>query len=167
MSQTEENLQAAFAGESQAHRRYLAFAEQADQEGHAQIARLFRAAASAEAVHAGNHLGAMGTVGSTTENLQAAIHGEDYEFTKMYPEFIGQAEADDNPQARETFSLANRVEKVHHQLFQNALTKLRSGAQFTEFDFYVCGHCGNTVAGEPPAVCPVCGRPREQFKKVE
>jgi len=167
MSQTDENLEAAFAGESQANRRYLAFAQKAEEEGHPQIARLFKAAAAAETVHAMNHLQAMDAVKSTEENLRAAIDGEHYEFVQMYPEFVKQAEADENAKARESFSLANRVEKIHHQLYENALAKLRAGAQFTEFDYYVCGYCGNTVAGDPPAVCPVCGQPREWFKKVE
>jgi len=167
MSQTEENLKAAFAGESQANRRYLAFAQKADEEGHAQIARLFKAAAAAETVHALNHLKVLGEVKSTEENLRAAIDGEHYEFTKIYPDFVRQAEVEENAEARETFSLANRVEKIHHQLYENALAKLQAAAQFTEFDYYVCQHCGNTVAAQAPAVCPVCGKPREWFKKVE
>ncbi len=167
MSQTEENLEAAFAGESQANRRYLAFARKAEEEGHAQIARLFEAAAAAETVHALNHLNVLGDIKSTEENLQAAVHGEHYEFTQMYPDFIKQAEAEGNSKARESFSLANRVEKIHHQLFTDASTKLGAAAKFSEFDYHVCQYCGNTVAGDPPAACPVCGQPREWFKKVE
>ena len=167
MPQTEENLKAAFAGESQANRRYLAFAKKADEEGHSQIARLFRAAADAETVHALNHLRVLGEVKSTEDNLVVAIGGEQHEFTKMYPEFVKQAEAEGNKEARESFALANRVEKIHHQLYESARAKLRAGAELKESDYYVCQYCGNTVAGEPPAACPVCGRPKEWFKKVE
>lgn len=166
MPQTDDNLQSAFTGESEACGRYLAFAKEAEKEGYSQIARLFRAAAAAEAVHAFRHLEARGALESTEKNLESAIAGEHYEFTKMYPEFIRQAEADGNTEARRAFSLASRVERIHHQLFENALTKLRAGVEFTEFDYYVCSYCGNTVAGPPPETCPVCGRPREQFTKV-
>ena len=162
-----ENLKAAFAGESQANRRYLAFARKADEEGHPQIARLFRAVAAAETVHALNHLRVLGEVKTSEENLQAAIHGELYEFSKMYPEFVKQAEADGNAGARENFAYASRVEKVHHQLFENTAAKLRSGAAFTDFDYYVCQYCGNTVTGPAPKACPICGKPQDWFKKME
>jgi rubrerythrin len=167
MSQSEENLKAAFAGESQANRRYLAFAQKAEEEGHPQIARLFRAVAAAETVHAFNDLKVLGEVKGTEEDLRAAIHGEYYESTKMYPEFVKQAEAEGNAAARESFAYASRVEKVHHQLFENTLAKLRAGAQFAEFDYYVCQYCGNTVTNSAPKACPICGKPQDWFKKVE
>jgi len=167
MSKTDENLQAAFAGESQANRRYLAFAKKAEEEGYPQIAKLFRAAAAAETIHAHNYLKVMGVVGSTEVNLKAAIAGEHEEFTRMYPEFIKQADAEGAKEAREFMSYASMVEKTHHQLLQSALAKLRADAKFADYDYYICSYCGQTVAGEPLEVCPTCGRPREWFRKVD
>jgi rubrerythrin len=164
---TQENLQDAFAGESQASRRYLFFADKAEKEDHPQIARLFRAAAEAETVHARNHLEVMGGIGSTKDNLGAAISGESYEFTKMYPGFIEQAEAEDNKQARVSFGYANEVEKIHHGLYHKALGALETGQQLKDEPYFVCQVCGNTVAGEAPERCPVCGAPRSKFKQVE
>jgi rubrerythrin len=167
MSQTSDNLQAAFAGESQASRKYLYFAEKADEEGYEQIARLFRAASDAETVHARNHLNVMKGIKSTADNLKTAIGGENYEFTKMYPDFMKQAEAEGNSEANNTFYLANKVEQVHHSLYQTALGMLEKGQASTEKPMYVCQHCGNTVEGEPPDKCPVCGRPKNMFKRVD
>jgi len=126
MSNTMENLETAFAGESQANRKYLFFAEKADKEGHIQIARLFRAAAESETVHARNHLKTMGGIGSTRDNLQEAAKGEQYEFTEMYPGFIEQAKAEKNQGAETTFDWANKVEKIHHGLYQKALENLEA-----------------------------------------
>ena len=165
MSNTDENLQAAFAGESQANRRYLFFAEKADEAGHKQVARLFQAAAEAETVHARNHLGVMGGIKSTRENLEAASEGENYEFTQMYPGFIEQAKSENNAPADRSFTLANKVEKIHHGLFQKAISSLESGLK--EEPYFVCQICGNTVEGEALEVCPICGAPRGQFKRVE
>jgi rubrerythrin len=167
MSSTQENLQDAFAGESQASRRYLFFADKAEKEGHPQIGRLFRAAAEAETVHARNHLEAMGGIGSTKDNLEAAISGESYEFTTMYPGFIEQAESEDNKRARVSFGYANEVEKIHHGLYQKALEALEAGQQLKDEPFFVCQVCGNTIEGEAPERCPVCGTPRSKFKQVE
>jgi rubrerythrin len=167
MSQTSDNLQAAFAGESQASRKYLYFAEKADEEGHKQIARLFRAASDAETVHARNHLKVMQGIKSTSDNLKAAISGEHYEFTKMYPDFIKQANAEGNKKANDTFDLANRVEQIHHSLYQAALTTLEKGQDVTEKPIYVCQYCGNTVEGEPPDKCPICGMPKKMFKRID
>jgi len=167
MSSTQENLQDAFAGESQASRRYLFFADKAEKEGHPQIARLFRAAAEAETVHARNHLEAMDGIGSTRDNLGEAISGESYEFTTMYPGFIEQAESENNKRARVSFGYANEVEKIHHGLYQKALEALEAGQQLKDEPFFVCQFCGNTVAGEAPERCPVCGAPRSKFKQVE
>ena len=164
---TQENLETAFAGESQASRRYLFFADKAEKEGQPQIARLFRAAAEAETVHAGNHLEVMGGIGSTRDNLGAAIAGESHEFTEMYPAFIEQAESEDNKRARVSFGYANEVEKIHHGLYQKALQALESGQKLKETPFFVCQVCGNTVEGEAPERCPVCGAPRSKFKQVE
>jgi len=167
MSSTQENLQDAFAGESQASRRYLFFADKAEKEGQTQIARLFRAAAEAETVHARNHLEAMDGIGSTKDNLGAAISGESYEFTTMYPGFIEQAESEDNKRARVSFGYANEVEKIHHGLYRKALEALEAGQQLKDEPYFVCPFCGNTVAGEAPERCPVCGAPRSKFKQVE
>jgi rubrerythrin len=167
MGNTTENLQEAFAGESQANRRYLFFAEKADEAGNKQIARLFRAAAEAETVHARNHLRVLGEIKSDKENLEAAISGESYEFTQMYPGFIEQAKSENNGKAENSFDMANQVEQIHHRLFQEALSSLESGKSLKDAPYYVCQVCGNTVEGEAPERCPICGAPRSQFKKVD
>ncbi|NQT48429.1 MAG: rubrerythrin family protein [Chloroflexi bacterium] len=167
MSKTNENLATAFAGESQANRKYLFFAEKAEKEDHSQIARLFRAAAEAETVHARNHLGVMQGIKSTEENLKVAIAGESHEFTSMYPGFIAQAESEGDAKAKRSFDLANQVEKTHHGLFQAALTALEKGQSTEEKPFYVCQVCGHTVEGEDPEKCPVCGATQKMFKRVD
>ena len=167
MSTTQENLQAAFAGESQANRRYLFFAGKADKDGHKQIVKLFRATAMAETVHAHNHLRVMGDIKSTKENLEAAISGENYEFTEMYPDFIKQAKSDKNEPAENSFDLANKVEKIHHGLFQKAFDSLESDQPLGDEPYFVCQFCGNTVEAEAPEKCPICGAPRSQFKRIE
>jgi rubrerythrin len=167
MSNTKQNLQDAFAGESQANRKYLFFAEKAESEGHPGIARLFRAAAEAETVHARNHLVAMGGIGSTSDNLGAAVGGEHYEFTQMYPGFIEQAKADNNESAGASFYKANVVEKIHHQQYQQALEALKAGQSLGDEPYFVCQVCGNTVLGESPDICPICGSPKGQFKQVD
>ena len=167
MSNTKDNLQNAFAGESQASRKYLFFAEKAEQEGHKQIAKLFRAAADAETVHARNHLKVMEGIKSTKENLLAAKGGENYEFTEMYPKFIKQAEAEGEDKAKDSFDLANQVEQIHHGLFDAALSKIEKSETIGEKAIYVCQYCGNTVEGEAPDKCPVCGAPKRMFKLIE
>ena len=167
MGNTTDNLNTAFAGESQANRRYLFSAEKADKEGQKQVARLFRAAAEAETVHAHNHIDVLGEIKSTKENLEAAIGGESYEFTKMYPDFLAVAKSEKNEAAERSFDLANKVEKIHHSLFQKALKGLESGGTSADKAFFVCQVCGNTVEGEAPEKCPICGAPRSQFKRVD
>jgi rubrerythrin len=164
MGNTDQNLQIAFAGESQANRKYLAFAKQADKEGFAQAARLFRAAAAAETIHAHAHLRAMQGVAGTAENLKAAIAGETHEFEKMYPEMIRQAEADGHKAALRSFSYANEVEKIHADLYRKALENL--GRQ-EECEYYVCSICGHTHEKEAPEKCPVCGANAKAFFKSE
>ena len=164
MSKTEENLKEAFAGESQANRKYLAFAKKADDEGLKQVAKLFRAAAEAETVHAHNHLKELSGIKSTKENLVEAINGESYEFQKMYPEMIEKAKDEGNKSAMRSFHIANEVEKVHAGLYKKALDSLGKNQ---EVDYYICKVCGNTVEGEPPDVCPVCGAKKMAFYKVE
>ncbi len=167
MNNTQENLKTAFAGESQANRRYLFFADKAEKEGHPQMARLFRAVAEAETVHARNHLEVMGGIRSTRDNLGAAIEGEHHEFTEMYPGFIEQAKAEGNDKAQVSFDYANKVEKIHHGLYQKALGALEAGQSLRDEPYFVCQGCGYTVAGEAPEKCPICGAPRKMFKRVE
>lgn len=167
MGNTNENLQQAFAGESQANRKYLFFAEKADESGLKQVARLFRAAAEAETVHARNHLKVLDGIKSDKENLEVAIGGEHEEFTSMYPDFIEKAKAEGNSKAERSFDLANKVEQIHHEHFQATLKKVKTGETFKDKPYYVCQVCGNTVEGEVPERCPICGAPRSQFKKIE
>jgi rubrerythrin len=163
MSKTKENLQEAFAGESQANRKYLAFAKQADKEGYAQIAKLFRAAAEAETVHAHAHLRAMGGIGTTPENLRAAISGETHEFKFMYPDMIETSREEGEKAAERSFSYANEVEKVHAELYQKALDNIDS---LEKVEYYVCSVCGYTCEKEPPDQCPVCSSRAKAFSKV-
>ena len=165
MSKTTDNLKAAFAGESQANRKYLAFAKKAEEEGHNQVAKLFRAAAMAETIHAHSHLRALDGVQSTAENLKAAIEGETYEFEKMYPEFIAEAEIEGAKRALTSFKWANEVEKVHAALYKKAMESL--GLDATPVDYYVCPICGYTHEGPFTGKCPVCGTPGEKFLKAE
>jgi len=164
MSTTEQNLKDAFAGESRANRKYLAFAKQADKEGYPKVARLFRAAAEAETVHAHAHLKALKGVNSTAENLMEAIAGETFEFKEMYPEMIATAEAEGNKAALRSFTFANDVEKVHAGLYQKALDTLENAE---ETDIYVCSVCGMTCEGEPPDECPVYHAKKQAFSKVD
>lgn len=167
MTKSEENLNAAFAGESQANRKYLAFAEKADKEGFPQVAKLFRAAAAAETVHAHSHLRVLGGIKSTKENIQAAVEGEHHEFTEMYPEFIEDAKAEDNKGAERTFNYANQVEKIHHKLYETALEAVENGKDLEKQDIYICPVCGYTHEGKPPEKCPVCGTLKKMFKKID
>ena len=167
MTKSEENLSAAFAGESQANRKYLAFAEKADKEGFPQVAKLFRAAAAAETVHAHSHLRVLGGIKSTKENIQAAVEGEHHEFTKMYPEFIEDAKAEDNKGAERTFNYANEVEKIHHKLYETALESVENGKDLEKQDIYICPVCGYTHEGKPPEKCPVCGTVKKMFRKID
>ena len=164
MTKSYDDLMAAFAGESQANRKYLAFAKKADEDGFAQVARLFRAAAAAETVHAHNHLRAAGEVKTTEENLKAAIAGEHYENSEMYPAFLKDAEAEGDKKALRSFNYANEVEKVHEQLYKDALASL--GKPGETYDYYICPICGYTHARTAPETCPVCGAPGSRFEKI-
>jgi rubrerythrin len=167
MSNTQDNLKTAFAGESQANRRYLFFSEKADKEGYSQIARLLRAIAEAETVHARNHLSTLGDIKSTRENLAEAISGEHYEFTKMYPEFIEQAKTEGNKRAEVILDYANKVEEIHHHLYEKALKALEEGQKIEDKPYFVCPVCGYTAEGEAPEKCPICQTPKSRFKQVE
>ena len=165
MSKTEDALKEAFAGESQANRKYLAFAAKADQEGFAQAARLFRAAAEAETIHAHAHLRAMKGIRSTKENLQEAVAGETHEFKSMYPAMIEAAKAEGHKEAERSFVFANEVEKIHAGLYQRMLDNL-DGAK-DAYSYYICPVCGYTAEKEAPETCPVCGAKSKMFKKVD
>jgi rubrerythrin len=165
--QTENNIQEAFGGECKASRRYLMFAEKADKEGYPQVAKLFRAVAEAEVVHARNHLNVIDAVGATKDNLLAASMGERIEFMEMYPAFIDAAIKEKNDRAERSFTWANKVEKVHYGYFDTAFKEMKEGKQLADATYYVCQVCGNTVKGEAPDKCPVCGSAAKAFKKVE
>ena len=163
MEKSIQNLKEAFAGESQANRKYLAFAEKAEKDGYPQVARLFRAAA-AETVHAMNHLKALKAINATTDNLKEAVAGETVEFREMYPAMIAAAQAEGHKEALRSFEFANAVEQTHAQLFQKALDNLEKKELV---DIYVCAICGHTVEGEPPDNCPVCKAVKKFFNKVD
>jgi rubrerythrin len=165
MTKTEQNLQEAFAGESQANRKYLAFAKQADKEGYPQAAKLFRAAAEAETVHAHAHLKAMDGIGTTAENLKAAISGETHEFKSMYPGMIESARQEGKKAAEKSFVNANAVEEVHAGLYQKALDNLDKPSSVEAY--YVCSVCGYTHENSAPETCPVCGAKDKAFVRVE
>jgi rubrerythrin len=164
MTDTLQNLQTAFAGESQANRKYLAFAKKAEQEGYPQIARLFRAAAHGETIHALNHLAAMDGIGTTEENLKEAFGGETYEFESMYPPMMETATAEANKQAFRTFRMANEVEKIHAGMYQEALELLSS--EMETYGYYVCPVCGYLHARCAPDRCPVCNNPGKNFELI-
>ena len=164
MSKTEANLKEAFAGESQANQRYLAFAARAEKQGHVQAARLFRAAAAAESIHAKNHLKALDGIGSTEENLKEAIAGETHEFKSMYPQMIAEAEAEGDKKGLKTLTWANEVEKGHAALYQEMLDNLEGAG---DYPYYVCPACGHTAANEPPEKCPVCGTLAKFYQKID
>jgi rubrerythrin len=166
MSKTIDNLKAAFAGESQANRKYLAFAKKAAEDGFPQIARLFRAAAHAETVHAHNHLKAMDGVKSTAENLQEAIGGENYEVVSMYPPMLAEAEATEDKRATRSFRYALEVEKIHETLYRQAAEAHGKGKDLPENEYYVCPVCGYTHVGRMTDRCPVCGALPEKFEQI-
>lgn len=164
---TKENLHEAFAGESQANRKYLAFAKKADQEGFAQVAKLFRAAAAAETIHAHAHLRALGGIKSTAENLVVARDGEEYEYKSMYPGFVAEAEKEDNKAALMAFKNAMAVEEIHAGLYGEAMEAVNGGKDLPATEIYVCEVCGNTVYGDAPDKCEICGVGKERFTKID
>jgi rubrerythrin len=163
---TMNNLAEAFAGESQANRKYLAFAKKADEDGFPQVAKLFRAAAEAETVHAHAHLRVMGGIKGTSENLDEAIAGEGHEFMEMYPDFLKEAEAEGNKPAVFSFKNALAVEEIHHGLYSKAKEAVTAGNDLPATSIYVCPVCGNTVEGGKPEKCDVCGIPGERFVEI-
>jgi rubrerythrin len=167
MSRTEENLKAAFAGESQANRKYLAFAQKADADGYNGIAKLFRAAAHAETIHALRELNDLGGVQSTAENLRAAIEGETYEYTDMYARFLEEASSEGVKGAARTFAWAKAAEEVHARLYKMALEAADRGQDLKIPTAWVCRKCGNIEFGAAPEKCPICGHPREWFSSID
>ena len=165
MPNTTDNLKESFAGESQANQKYRAFAKRAEQDGFPNIARLFRTTAEAERIHAEGHLRALAGIASTRENLQAAIEGETYEYTTMYPPMLEEAQAEGH-RAKVMFGYAVKAEAVHAKLYKRALEAVAQGADLTEAKFYLCPFCGNIEFGNPPDVCPICGAPKAKFVEV-
>ncbi len=163
---TMDNLQEAFAGESQANRMYLAFAKKADADGLPQVARLFRATAEAETIHAHAHFRVMGMIKDTAENLEAAVAGEAHEFESMYPAFLAEAQAEGMKPAEFSFKNALAVEEIHHGLYSKALAAVKGGGDLPATSIYVCPVCGNTVEGSVPETCPVCNVPGSKFVEV-
>ncbi len=161
-----ENLQDAFAGESQANRKYLAFAKKADEDGLTQVARLFRAAAEAETIHAHAHLRVMNGIKTTIENLEEAIAGEGHEFKEMYPGFLATAQEEGNKPAEFSFKNALAVEEIHHSLYTKALDAVKNGGDLPKAVVYVCPVCGNTVENDVPDTCPICNIPGKKFAEI-
>lgn len=165
MPNTAENLKTAFAGESQANQKYRAFAKKAERDGFPNIARLFRTTAEAERIHAEGHLGALDGIGSTVENLKAAIAGETYEYTEMYPPMLKEAE-EAGHKAKRMFGYAVKAEEVHARLYKMALEAAERGEDLTETEFYLCPVCGYIEFGKPSKACPICGTKPERFVQV-
>ena len=165
MTTTLDNLAEAFAGESQANQKYRAFAKQADQDGFPNVAQLFRTTAEAERIHAEGHLRAQDGVSSTAQNLQAAIAGETYEFTTMYPPMLRQAEQDGH-KAKRMFGYAVKAEELHARLYALALAAVERGGDLSETEFYLCPFCGHIEFGKPSQACPICGAKAEKYTKV-
>jgi rubrerythrin len=162
MPTTENNLKEAFAGESQANQKYRAFAKQAERDGFPNIARLFRTTAEAERIHAEGHLGALGGIGTTVENLHAAIAGETSEYTQMYPPMLQQAEVE-NHKAKRMFGYAVKAEEVHARLYKLAVDAAKEGRDLSVTEFYLCPVCGYIEFGKAPDTCPICGTKGSKF----
>lgn len=165
MASTTENLKEAFAGESQANQKYRAFAKKAEKEGFPNVARLFRTTAEAERIHAAGHLDALAGISSTADNLQAAIDGETYEYTEMYPPMLEQADADGH-KAKRMFGFAVKAEAVHANLYAKALEAVRAGKDLEDTEFFLCPYCGHIEFGQPPEACPVCGAKAAAYIQV-
>jgi len=162
---TEDNLKNAFAGESQAHMRYLIFAKRAEAEGLPSIARLFKAISYAEQVHATNHYNALSLIRGSSDNLQVCIEGETYEVNEMYPAFYAVAQLQEEKGAMQTFNFALQAEKIHASMYQNAKRTVETRKDIQLGMMHICEVCGHTVEGEAPDRCPVCGASKEKFRK--
>lgn len=164
MAKTENNLKEAFAGESQAYQKYLAYAQRAADESMDGIYKLFHAVAASEKIHAQKHASYLKGIKSTAANLKEAMAGEMHEFKTLYPNMIEEAKAEKKAGPEISFSHAREVEKVHHELFKRAL---EDPDKFPVQDYFICNACGYIVAGKPQAKCPVCGAVKKSFHKVE
>jgi rubrerythrin len=164
---TKENAEAAYAGESQANRKYSVFSEKASAEGFPNVAKLFKAASEAEAIHARRLLFVLGKVGSTEENLAASVEGETEEYTSMYPGFIEQAKKESNTEAETVFTHAMKAEQVHAGRYDKALEAVRAGSDFEAASVWLCPVCGNIELNEPPEKCPICGVPKRMVREIE
>lgn len=162
---TKENLKSAFAGESQAHMRYILFAEKAEEEGFKNLARLFQAIAFAERVHASNHLQALNGINLTVENLDVAMEGERFEVNEMYPAYKEVADLQDEKKAAKSMHYALEAEKIHEALYAEAKEAAKAGKDINIREIYICPVCGHTVPGRAPERCPICGVLGEKFKK--
>lgn len=163
---TNDNLKTAFAGESQANRKYLAFARKAEADGFPQVAKLFRSAAEAETIHAHAHLRALGEIKSTAENLQAAADGEAYEFKEMYPPMVTEAQTEKHQAAMASFRFAMAAEKIHHELYKKALEAVKAGKDMPSCRLYICPVCGNIEIDTAPEACPICGVAKGRFVEM-
>lgn len=164
---TQENAMKAFVGESQANRKYQAFAEKAESEGYKNIARLFKAASEAEAIHAKKLLKTLGSIVSTKENLEKAVAGETHEYTEMYPQFVREAEAEKKSDALLAFTYAMKAEEVHAGLYKEALKSLNAGQDMSNRTVWFCPVCGNVFLGQPPDKCPICNVFKKMFKEIQ
>jgi rubrerythrin len=164
-SMTEENLKAAFAGESQAHMKYLAFAEKAEREGLPEVARLFNAIAYAERVHAINHLKQLKGIGATADNLSGAMGGENYEVEEMYPAFEAVAKLQEEKGALRSIFYAMEAEKIHEVMYGDAKETVKAGSDIAAQKVFVCGVCGHTIFGEAPDRCPICKAVKAKYKE--
>ncbi len=162
---TKQNLQNAFSGESQAHMKYLIFADIAEKEGKLNVARLFRAIAYAERVHAGNHLKVFGGIGTSVDNLPVAISGEHFEVEEMYPAYLAEAEKQGEKNAARSAHYALEAEKIHETMYKKTKVAVDANKDIDSVDFYVCPVCGFTAENEYPDFCPICGVKKEMFKK--
>ncbi len=162
---TNDNLKMAFAGESQAHMRYTIFADKAEEEGFKNIARLFRAIAFAERVHATNHLNTLNGINLTVDNLNVAIEGERFEVNEMYPAYKAVAELQDEKRAINSMHYALEAEKIHEALYSEAKEASKAGKDLEIGDIYICPVCGHTVVGKAPERCPICGVLGDRFRK--
>lgn len=165
-SMTEEDLKAAFAGESQAHVKYMIFSEEAQKEGKPKLANVFKAIARAELIHAKNHLKALGGIKKSLENIEAAYSGENYEIEEMYPVFNAVAKFQSEKEAERSTHYALEAEKIHREIYKKAKELDASGNDFNGDTVYICPVCGHTHAGpEAPDKCPVCGCPKDKYIK--
>ena len=165
MPTTQENLKEAFAGESQANQKYRAFAKKAERDGFPNIAKLFKTAAEAERIHAEGHFSALDGIGTTVENIKAAIGGETHEYTEMYPPMLEQAEKEDH-KAKRMFKYAVAAEDVHSHLYKLALAAAEQGKDLEETEFYLCPVCGHIEFGKPESNCPICGTLASKYVKL-